>query len=625
MSIIAALYARVSTPTQEEEATIDSQVAAIEGYMQQKCYELPAEFYFLDKAVSGARLERPALDQLRHLAAEREFTVMVCYSPDRLARNYPHQWVVMDELQRRGVRVEFVNQPDFGDNPQAQLLLGVQGLFAEYERAMIKERLRLGRLHKIKTGQMMHNTPPYGYRYVFVSEVGGGHWVIDEREAEVVRLIFEWYTGPEHWPIARIIDKLNQAYTHVLRRAPRWEFSLVHGILTQTAYIGQAYYNRKRILPETLGTTRQTGRGNRKAAQFELRPEEEWIELAVSALVETIVWERAQERLKMNQKFSQRNNKRNFYLLRGLVVCGTCGYTLQGRTQNGRAYYGCRSNQKQPDLPKHSCNIAGRVLEPIVWEAIAGLLQNPEQIAAAWEAEAAEYETAPDELGRLQARQRKLEQQWVRLLDASQDSLLDKDELGQRKQKLDKERQNIVARIEQMQRQQEKQSAKAKIMAQFAAFCATAQKAVENPTPEVKQEVLRLLVESIVVEDEMITIKHIIPTDEKCQLLSCDLSRIWAYKNPDHPYTNALLRSIPRMDSRQKKRLATIEGLPPDLRQEFHACPFAPRCPNAMSKCLAENPPLFSVGPDHYSAYWLRGNGRILAGHREHAELPLAV
>ena len=105
MSIIAALYARVSTPTQEEEATIDSQVAAIEGYMQQKGYELPAEFYFLDKAISGALLERPALDQLRHLAAERAFTVLVCYSPGRLARNYPHLWVVMDELQRQGVTV----------------------------------------------------------------------------------------------------------------------------------------------------------------------------------------------------------------------------------------------------------------------------------------------------------------------------------------------------------------------------------------------------------------------------------------------------------------------------------------------------------------------------------------
>lgn len=125
MSLIAALYARVSTPNQEEEATIDSQVAAIESYIQKQGYKLASEFYFLDKAVTGARLERPALDKLRHLAADGAFSVLVCYSPDRLARNYPHQWVVMDELQRQGVRVEFVNQPDFGDNPQAQLLLGV--------------------------------------------------------------------------------------------------------------------------------------------------------------------------------------------------------------------------------------------------------------------------------------------------------------------------------------------------------------------------------------------------------------------------------------------------------------------------------------------------------------------
>lgn len=85
----------------------------------------------------------------------------------------------MDELQRNGVRVEFVNQPDLGDNPQAHLLLGVQGLFAEYERAMIKERLRMGRLYKMRTGQLMHNAPPYGYRYISLNEAGGSCWVID--------------------------------------------------------------------------------------------------------------------------------------------------------------------------------------------------------------------------------------------------------------------------------------------------------------------------------------------------------------------------------------------------------------------------------------------------------------
>ena len=221
MIVTAALYARVSTPNQEEEATIDSQVAAIERYIQDCGYDLPSEFYFLDKAVSGARLDRPALDRLRHLASDGAFAMVVCYSPDRLSRSYPHQWVIMDELQRNGVWVEFVNQPDLGDNPQAQLLLGVQGLFAEYERAMIKERLRMGRLYKIRTGQLMHNATPYGYRYVPKEAAGGSCWVIEEREAEAVRQIFAWYTGEEKLTIWAITERLDQSYTHALRRARR--------------------------------------------------------------------------------------------------------------------------------------------------------------------------------------------------------------------------------------------------------------------------------------------------------------------------------------------------------------------------------------------------------------------
>ena len=91
MTTIAALYARVSTANQEEEATIDSQVAAIERHIEKKGYALSAENYYLDKAVSGARLERPALDRLRHLASDGLVAVVVCYSPDRLSRNYAHQ------------------------------------------------------------------------------------------------------------------------------------------------------------------------------------------------------------------------------------------------------------------------------------------------------------------------------------------------------------------------------------------------------------------------------------------------------------------------------------------------------------------------------------------------------
>ena len=521
MITTAALYARVSTPNQEEEATIDSQVAAIERYIQKRGYDLPTDLYFLDKAVSGARLDRPALDRLRHLAADGAFSVVVCYSPDRLSRNYPHQWVIMDELQRNGVRVEFVNQPDMGDNPQAQLLLGVQGLFAEYERAMIKERLRMGRLYKIRTGQLMHNAPPYGYRYIALDEAGGSCWVIDEREAEAVRLIFTWYTGEEKLTIWQITERLNESYRHALRRAKKWQYSIVQKILKRTAYIGYTHFNKERIRPEIIGTPRITGRGKRRTMQTELRPKEEWIEVEVPTLIDEVVWNRAQERLKMNQKFASRNNKRHFYLLRSLLVCATCGYTLQGRCQKGRVYYYCTNGSKKrsPDVPRHTCSIAGSIIEPVVWDAVAELLKDPQQIVAAWEAEAAKPDAAPDELNRLQIRQRKLERQWGRLLDAFQEGLLDKTELGSRKQRLEEEQETLIARVEHIQRQENQQLVKAQIIDEFSAFCASAQKALENPTSEVKQEVLRLLVEKIVVEEDTITIKHIIPTDDSCLLL----------------------------------------------------------------------------------------------------------
>jgi oligopeptide transport system ATP-binding protein len=76
------------------------------------------------------------------------------------------------------------------------------------------------------------------------------------------------------------------------------------------------------------------------------------------------------------------------------------------------------------------------------------------------------------------------------------------------------------------------------------------------------------------------------------------------YGEPSHPYTLGLLQSIPKVDARDQTRLASIKGLPPDLRQEFESCPFAPRCPYAVDKCWEENPPLMSTGKDQQSACW---------------------
>ena len=520
MTQCAALYARVSTPQQEQEATIESQIAALETFAHQRGYQLVPQLYFLDQAVSGAQLDRPALNRLRDLAAEGLFDVVLCYSPDRLARHYAHQWVLLDELRRVGVEVIFVNQPAAPEGPQGQLFLGIQGLFAEYERVQITERLRRGKLYQMRQGRLVNPNPPYGYQYIPVSEPGGGHWVLNPIEAEVVRCIYRWYTE-DTLTILQIVDRLNVSGNQTPPRGKRWHHSTVQTILKQPAYTGLAYYNRTRTCHEAIGRPKKYGRGTLRRPTHEPRPREEWIEISVPSIVTEDVWQRAQERLEMNRKFAPRNNKRHFYLLRSLLVCGICGRTLAGRTSNGCVYYYCtnRGKHRDPDGPPHACSIAGRIVEPLVWEAICELLRNPNLLADAWQTQCEADDADPDEADRLQSHLRTLNRQWTRLLDAFQDELIDKDELARRKARLDAERETLVQRLDQLHRQARRKQAKAQMLEDFAAFCQKIEASLADPTPEVQQEVIRLLIDHIVVEKDVITIKHIIPTDDDCRLL----------------------------------------------------------------------------------------------------------
>ena len=76
------------------------------------------------------------------------------------------------------------------------------------------------------------------------------------------------------------------------------------------------------------------------------------------------------------------------------------------------------------------------------------------------------------------------------------------------------------------------------------------------------------------------------------------------YERPLHPYTLGLLHSVPQLDAQNQDRLASIEGMPPDLRKPIVGCPFAARCPYRMEKCDRETPPLFEVDEKRKSACW---------------------
>ena len=153
-----ALYARVSTESQQARGTIGSQLAVLRERVGLEGDEPVAEF--CDDGHSGARLDRPGLDALRDAAEAGLIERVWCLSPDRLARVYAYQVIVLDELARHGVSVRFTDAPPVDDDPQAKLLTQVQGVIAEYERAKIAERYRRGKLSAPATGRCWPGAPP---------------------------------------------------------------------------------------------------------------------------------------------------------------------------------------------------------------------------------------------------------------------------------------------------------------------------------------------------------------------------------------------------------------------------------------------------------------------------------
>ena len=192
---MAAIYARVSSERQRQDETIASQTVGLRELAGERGLLLPEDLIFEDEGFSGATLTRPALERLRDRAAEGAFEVLLCHAPDRLARRYAYQVLLLEEFARAGVEVIFARGGEHSGTPEDELLRQFQGMIAEYERAQIRERTRRGKLHRARTGhQAVMAGAPYGYRFVKKTEHTEGYWEINETEAHVVREVFRRYT-----------------------------------------------------------------------------------------------------------------------------------------------------------------------------------------------------------------------------------------------------------------------------------------------------------------------------------------------------------------------------------------------------------------------------------------------
>ena len=300
----AAVYARVSTEKQGRDQTIDSQLEALRGWAASHGHELKREHVYIDEGYSGSRLDRPALDRLRDAAKEGELDAVGVYSPDRLARRYAYQVVLLEELRKAGSPVEFVHQP-ISDDPHDQLLLQIQGAVAEYERALLGERFRRGKLQEARAGHRVAGQAPYGYRYVPARDGVPAHLEVDDAEAAVVRQLHRWLID-EHMTVRQILKRLAAGPIRPRSGKRLWSTSVVHRILSDPVYTGTGYANRHVfVVPRK---PRSSGPREGEPTCRQPRPREEWIAIRVPAIIDETTHQNSRSQLNRNSALSFRNN-----------------------------------------------------------------------------------------------------------------------------------------------------------------------------------------------------------------------------------------------------------------------------------------------------------------------------
>jgi site-specific DNA recombinase len=518
----AAIYARVSSARQKEAETIRSQTAALRSHADGLGLDVPEQWAFEDDGHSGASLVRPALERLRDLVCQVPVDVLLVYSPDRLARKYAYQALLIEEFAKAGTSVVFVKGPR-GDSPEDALLVQFQGMIAEYERAQILERTRRGKTHRAKAGTInVLSGAPFGYRYVRKSEHAEARYEIVAHEAAIVAELFARYAdgGIAIAELTRWVSGLGVA---TRTGKPRWDRSTVWGMLRNPAYAGRACFGKTARGEQSAGlnrTARLAGRAVPRHYTVIDRPREQWLQIAVPALVSEDTWARVQRRLADNKRFAARNSN-DPSLLQGICACSSCGYAYyrtSTRTTNKKIYYyRCLGSDDYRYEHGRVCAnkpVRADYLDTVVWNHIATLLADPALIRAEISKRLDQHRTADPATAqrkRIDAGLTKTSEAIKRLIGAYQEQLISLDELRDRMPELRARQAGLHHQLNALHAQLADREVYLQLADNLEDFLTGLRDKVTTASVTERRRVLRLLVKDVLVGPDKITIRHSIP------------------------------------------------------------------------------------------------------------------
>lgn len=348
--IPAVGYCRFSSDLQREES-IEAQKRFISLFASQNNYEVLR--YYCDRAKSGKNMNRPAFQQMLEDSKKGNFQAIIVHKMDRFSRNTVDTLSTIDELKNREIDVISAYER-IENTPMGNLLLKIISGMSEYYISNLANEVLKGQRENAYQGKANGGIGCLGY------DIVKQKYVINEKEAEAVRLIFEM--SASGYGYSPIIDRLNSLGYKTKAGKPFGKNSL-YAILNNEKYNGTFVFNQ--IAHGDMHGKRNSHR---------LKPESEIIRIpdGVPAIISKDLWNRVQAMRKINPKGKSHN--KFFYLLSGLIRCGECGYKMHGNPRNtgngGSTYVTYRCNHRDNNRACHCKEIRREYVEGFVIEEL---------------------------------------------------------------------------------------------------------------------------------------------------------------------------------------------------------------------------------------------------------------
>jgi len=513
----AAYYARVSTHGQKERETIESQKAELVKQIKKDGNVLVKEY--TDDGWSGARLDRPALDEMREDIKTDLFDVVYFLDADRIAREVSYQNILISELLKNEKDI-IIKGRNYIDNPENKFNLTVMGAVNELEKAKILERFMRGRREKARRGAIVDNANPYGYDHILKTDKSEGRYELNDEQAEVVKYIFETYAHSDI-SLKGLCRELEKKNIKTATGKNYWAGATVRGMLTNTTYYGSHYFDKTQRVEggKTVERYAKTKKTTTKA-----KDRSEWIHIPVPAIIPKELFDAVQKKLKRNKKRLRSASSK--YLLGGMIKCGICDHTYSGTRWDGIEYYRCNHRDKMTShinkdqlMKCHNKAIKAEEVEDIVLNGIKEKLTKPQVIKKYIDLFSANKDASRQMIQRKMKRlEKQIEQsnhKKERVLDLYADGKLEKDVYINKIESIDEKSNKWVTEKTELELKLSLMKKRKDIQKDVTQFCKKIRRSLENLSENNKKKVFRSIIEQMVIykndDKKKLLIKGFIP------------------------------------------------------------------------------------------------------------------